>query len=118
MKVEDFQLSILIISDDEITRLNKQYFNKNNPTDVIAFPMQKGDFANINPNLLGDIVISAQRAQDQAIELDHSVEHEMDVLIVHGILHLLGFEDSSPKKKKIMFEKMDEIINTMEASKP
>jgi probable rRNA maturation factor len=113
MGVDDFQLSILIISNEEITKLNKQYFDKDNPTDVIAFPMQKGEFTNINPNLLGDVVISAERAKEQASNLRHSTDNELDILVVHGILHLLGFEDDTPEKKKLMFDKTDEIIENI-----
>ena len=110
MGIEDYQLSILILSDDDIINLNKKYFNKDTPTDVIAFPMQNGDFTHINPDLLGDVVISAERAQEQAEQFGHSTAHEIDILTVHGILHLLGFEDDTKGKREIMNKKTDELI--------
>ena len=110
MGVEEYQLSILILSDDDILDLNKQYFDREAPTDVIAFPMQKGDFSHINPDLLGDVVISAQRAKEQAEELGHSTAEEIDILIVHGILHLLGFEDDTKEKREKMARKTEELL--------
>jgi probable rRNA maturation factor len=116
MKVDDYQLSILILSDRSIRKLNKQYFNKDNPTDVISFPMQMGNFSEINPNLLGDIVISAHRALDQAFQLEHSIAKEMDILTIHGILHLLGYNDDSDEKKESMFKKTYELLDKISSS--
>lgn len=116
MGVDDFQLSILILSDKSIKELNKKYFNKNSPTDVIAFPMQKGEFAHINPDLLGDVVISAQRASIQAKQLKHTIHQEIDILVVHGILHILGFNDDTEEKKIIMHQKTDELIKNITLS--
>jgi probable rRNA maturation factor len=111
---KEYQLSILLVSNDEIQELNKQYFKKNRPTDVIAFPMQSGEFSNINPDLLGDVVISVERAFEQSQELGHPFEKELDILIVHGILHLLGFEDDTKGKKDVMMKKTDEILATFD----
>jgi len=113
MGVSDYQLSILILSDDEITKLNSKYFDRDYPTDVIAFPMRKGDFSQITPNLLGDVVISAERAKEQAEQLGHPLEHEIDILIVHGILHLLGYEDDTEEKREEMRRKTDEIMDRL-----
>lgn len=88
----DGELSILIVDDPEIAKLNKTYLGRSGPTNVIAFPMQKGAFRQINPNLLGDVVISLDTAAREAREDCISVESRFDQLLIHGILHLFGFD--------------------------
>lgn len=88
----DGELSILIVDDPEIAKLNKTYLGRSGPTNVIAFPMQEGAFGQINPNLLGDVVISLDTAAREAREDSISVESRFDQLLIHGILHLFGFD--------------------------
>jgi len=92
----DRELSISLVSDRAITRLNQEYLNRSGPTDVIAFPMQEGAFSEINPHLLGDVVISVERARQQSRSKGHSLEEEICVLLIHGILHLLGYDHETP----------------------
>ena len=111
MEVDDYQLSILIVDNQEISVLNKKYFDKNRPTDVIAFPMQDDESGNLNPHILGDVVISAERASEQALELGHSTEKEITILLIHGILHLFGFRDDTQDERKKMEGKTFDILS-------
>ena len=87
------ELSIALVDDEEMARLNEQYRGVAGPTDVLSFGCDEpcatpGD----EPITLGDVVIAPAVAERQAAELGHSVEHELDVLLVHGVLHLLGYD--------------------------
>ncbi|MDY6906281.1 MAG: rRNA maturation RNase YbeY [Thermodesulfobacteriota bacterium] len=89
----DAEISILVIDDAAIAELNAQYLNRSGPTNVIAFPMLEGDFADINPaGLLGDVVISAETAHREALAAGIPMEERFTELLVHGILHLLGYD--------------------------
>lgn len=87
------ELSIALVSDEEMAHLNEQYRGIEGPTDVLSFGCDDpcptpGD----EPVTLGDVVIAPAVAERQAAELGHSIEHELDVLLVHGVLHLLGYD--------------------------
>ena len=88
----DARLSILILDDAGIREINREYLGKDRPTNVISFAMQEGEGAGIQPDLLGDVVISAETAARDAAEADVSVESELYFLLLHGILHLLGYD--------------------------
>jgi probable rRNA maturation factor len=88
----DVQLSILITDDMEITALNKQYLGRTGPTNVIAFPMREGEFSDIAPELLGDVVISIETTEKEAKESGIKFETRFNELLIHGILHLLGYD--------------------------
>jgi len=75
--------------------LNRSYRGIDAPTDVLAFPMGEGEFASMNPQILGDVVISIDRAQAQADRAGHALMAELRLLAVHGTLHLLGYEDET-----------------------
>lgn len=92
LNIEDGELSVLFVDDKEITQINMQYLDRNRPTNVIAFPMREGEFGDLNPHLLGDIVVSVETAQRDAEQEALPFEDEMDYLIIHGILHLLGYD--------------------------
>jgi probable rRNA maturation factor len=102
----DGELSIVIVDDDEMARLNLQYRQVDSTTDVLAFPMLEGDFGDIAPELLGDVVISAQTAHVMSQRCQSPLSTVLDLLLVHGILHLIGFdhertlEDSRQMEKK------------------
>jgi probable rRNA maturation factor len=85
-------VSILLVDDAEITSLNRQYFHRNRPTNVISFPMSENGPSVIHPEILGDVVISAETAQRQAKKVGEKAEEEILFLMIHGILHLLGFD--------------------------
>ncbi|NQU03631.1 MAG: rRNA maturation RNase YbeY [Syntrophaceae bacterium] len=105
------ELSILFVDDKAITEINRQYLKRDNPTNVIAFPMLEGEFGNINPHVLGDIVISVDTALKDARMEGLDFDDEVDYLLIHGILHLTGYdhEVSEPEAVK-MKEKEREIF--------
>ena len=75
-----------------MAKLNKTYRGISKPTNVLAFPMQEGEFSDITPGLLGDVVISMETAEREAITAEISLEERTSQLLIHGILHLLGFD--------------------------
>ena len=89
---EDDELSILLTGDEEMTELNRAYRNHNRTTDVLAFSQLEGDRDHLHREVLGDVVISLPTAKLQAKERNHTLMHELIVLLVHGTLHLLGHE--------------------------
>jgi probable rRNA maturation factor len=86
------ELSILLVDDLQIADLNTTYLNREGPTNVIAFPMQEGEFAGISPDLLGDVVISVDTAEREAAAAGMDVEARTVELLVHGMLHLMGYD--------------------------
>jgi len=111
--VSDLELSIYITDDAEIKRLNEIYRNVDNPTDVLAFAMREGEDTDINPHLLGDVVISAETAQRQANEVGHSLEMELALLTIHGVLHLLAYDDMTAREAAIMRAKEETILRLL-----
>jgi probable rRNA maturation factor len=89
---KDAEISIVIVDDEEITRLNRQYFQRQGPTNVISFPMQGGRTEKIQPQILGDVVISADTARRHAFAAGIKTEEELLFLLVHGLLHLVGYD--------------------------
>ena len=83
---------MVIVDDDEIRILNREYLDRDRSTNVISFPLQEGEGAGIQPQLLGDVVISADTAARDALEAGAPFESELYFLLLHGILHLLGFD--------------------------
>ena len=92
------ELSISFVDDNTIKQLNNHYLQRDHSTNVLSFSLQEGEYGNINPNILGDIVISAETAQRDAITSDLSLSEEIDFLIIHGLLHLLGFNHENTTK--------------------
>jgi len=88
---ENAELSIVFCDDDFIQKLNNHHLGKNRPTDVLSFPMDEEEFET-EVRLLGDIVISVESATRQAAKLHHSVALEVVFLLVHGFLHLMGYD--------------------------
>jgi probable rRNA maturation factor len=112
------ELSILIVDDAEIARINKTYLGRSGPTNVIAFPMTEGQFGDINPNLLGDVVISLDTAAREARDDCVSLESRFDQLLIHGILHLFGFDhEQTSEEDKRMAEKAQELLEFLRKSR-
>ena len=107
----DGEISILIADDPAIKELNRKYLNRNNPTNVIAFPMRQGEFAHLTPQLLGDVVISTDMAAREAKSSGMSVEQRFKELLVHGILHLFGYDhETSAREARKMEIKNQELL--------
>ena len=118
MGYQKWEISILLVDDDQIKKLNKAYLNRNRPTDVIAFSQLEGAFSHLNTNnLLGDVVISLETAQRQAEEEQTTLKDEIIFLLIHGILHLLGYDHvGSIKKAREMQTKQQEILRFLQDS--
>ena len=111
-KIKKASCSIIIVDNDYIHKLNKEYRGINRPTDVISFALED-DKTMVIPDeirLLGDIYISIDKAKEQAKEYGHSLERELCFLAVHGIYHLLGYDHEKEEAAEIMFKKQEEVL--------
>ena len=107
----DSELSILIVDDPQIEELNQQYLHREGPTNVIAFAMREGDFPDLSPHLLGDVVISTDTAAREAENAEMSMEQRFNELIVHGILHLMGYDhETDEAEARVMEDKSQELM--------
>ena len=118
---EKSEMGLKITGDEEIHRLNLQYLDEDRPTDVLSFPMnEQVDAAPVFVKVpdgklhLGDIVISYPTALKQAREHHHPVEREIAILLIHGILHLLGYDHDIPARKQKMNRRETAILATIE----
>jgi len=89
---DDTELSVSIVGDRSIRIINRDYLGRDKPTNVISFPLQEGDCSGINPNALGDVVISADTAAHEAEEGGIDFFERLSFLLLHGILHLCGYD--------------------------
>ncbi|MEN2765952.1 rRNA maturation RNase YbeY [Ornithinibacillus xuwenensis] len=110
------EVSVTIVDNKEIQEINRDYRNIDKPTDVISFALEEsveGEMEIVGDELplaLGDIIISFEKAQEQASDYNHSVEREIGFLAVHGFLHLLGYDHMNEEEEKAMFQKQEEIL--------
>ncbi|WP_376767993.1 rRNA maturation RNase YbeY [Neobacillus endophyticus] len=114
---EHSEVSITFVSNQRIQEINREYRDKDAPTDVISFAMEEmgeGEIELIGadmPRVLGDIIISIPKAKEQAEEYGHSFTRELGFLAVHGFLHLLGYDHMTEEEEKEMFTLQKEILN-------
>jgi probable rRNA maturation factor len=105
------ELSILLVDDDEIMHFNRHYLSRDHPTNVLAFAMRDGEEKQLHPDILGDVVISTETAQREARQRGVALDKEMALLLVHGVLHLLGYEhENTPEEAAAMEAKEQEIL--------
>ena len=88
----DSELSLLLVDNKRIQELNNKYLGKNSPTDVLSFPMNQGEFGNVKSNILGDVVLSLEKAKELADQEETPVKTIIANLLIHGILHLHGYD--------------------------
>ena len=112
---DEAELSVLLVGADHIRRLNKRFAGDEYATDVLAFPMMEKDETDL---LLGDVVICPSVAERNATKLGHSLEQELDTLVVHGTLHLLGYDHQGQQDKAAMDKKQQEILDSFAAKTP
>lgn len=100
------ELSVLLTDDAEIADLNRSYLGREGPTNVLAFPLSGGPAPHIDSLLLGDVVVSLDTARRESEELGESLERTVHRLLVHGVLHLLGYdhEGSRARERKMAME--------------
>lgn len=120
LEYEDFdrdcEISVSIVSNEEIQQINQQFRGIDSPTDVLSFPQldfTEGECADVNENneiILGDIIISLEKAKEQAGEYGHSLKREIAFLTAHSMLHLMGYDHMEKEDEKEMFEKQKEIL--------
>jgi probable rRNA maturation factor len=106
------ELSILLVDDDEMTQLNREYLSRDRPTNVLAFAMREGKDQCLHPDLLGDVVISTETAEQEAQQRGVILEEEMALLLVHGILHLLGYEHEDVPEEAAKMEATEQELLT------
>lgn len=113
---QDVEISLVLVDDQYIQQLNKEYRGVDRPTDVLSFAQREttGEEPACpelpEDNLLGDIVLSLETAVRQAREYGHSLEREAAYLVVHGCLHLLGYDHETPEEKEIMRQKEEKVM--------
>ena len=110
LQVEDALVNIIIVDNEEIKKINKEYRNIDNVTDVISFALEDVEFK--TPfRILGDIYISYEKVKEQALKYEHSEKRELYFLATHGLLHLLGYDHMNEKEEKIMFDLQKELLD-------
>lgn len=106
-----FYLSIMLTDNKSIQVINRDYRGKDSPTDVISFAYHETEDFDIGPyDVLGDIIISLERVEEQRIEYNHSFEREFFYVLTHGVLHILGYDHIDEEDKKIMRCREEEIL--------
>ena len=117
---DDVEVSVLYTDDRFIAQLNHQYRGVEGPTDVLSFAMDGTDAVDDSvkveglPNVLGDVVISLEAAARQAAAEGQSLEQEVALLLVHGTLHLLGYDHGEPEKEAVMWKRQDEVLRELD----
>lgn len=110
--IQKAEFNIIIIDNERIKEINKEYRGINRETDVISFALEDTlDFVYEDFRLLGDIYISLDKVREQSVLYGHSFLRELAFLSVHGLLHLLGYDHMEKKDEEEMFKKQDEILN-------
>jgi rRNA maturation RNase YbeY len=121
---QDAELSVTFVTNERIQEVNREYREKDQPTDVISFALEEMGEGEIEivgleqPPMLGDIIISIPRAKEQAIEYDHTFMRELGFLAVHGFLHLLGYDHMNDEDEKEMFTKQKDILDRYGLKRP
>lgn len=111
---EDAELSVTFVDKAEIQEINRDYRQKDKVTDVISFAFEEEEdiFEGMDvPRVLGDIIICADVAAEQAEQYGHSFERELGFLALHGFLHLLGYDHMTEEDEKVMFGRQKDILN-------
>ncbi len=110
--VSDADLTLVLTGDPEIQALNRDYLGHDNPTDVLSFPADETD-PETGRRYLGDIIVSVPRAAEQASARGHALEQEVQLLIVHGVLHLLGHDHAEADEKARMWAAQEQALNAL-----
>lgn len=114
---DNTEVSVTIVDNEEIRKINNKFRNIDRATDVLSFPLIDFDNESLPDDgskiYLGDIIISIERAKEQAKEYGHSIDREIGFLTAHSMLHLLGYDHMVPEEEKDMFAKQEEILNNL-----
>lgn len=118
LRLENFngsaEVSVTFVDDEQIHQLNKQYRDKDVPTDVLSFPMGENGVYDVDPStgaqILGDVVLSMERAVEQAQRYGHSLQREVGYLVAHSVLHLLGYDHEKGGLDRVRMREKEELI--------
>lgn len=121
LRMEKFEgsveVSVTFVNNEQIKEYNSQYRNKNIETDVLSFPMGENGVYDVNPEtgakILGDIVISIEKAQEQAKAYGHSLQREVGFLTAHSMLHLLGYDHETSNIERVRMREKEEMVMDM-----
>lgn len=118
---DDAEISFTLTDNATIHSLNLKHRGIDRPTDVLSFPLIDFDYENIESIqgtlYLGDIIISIDKAKEQALEYGHSLERELAFLTAHSMLHLLGYDHMVPQEEKVMFAKQEAVLQALGISR-
>ena len=116
--LDNLEFNIILVDNNYIHELNKNYRGIDRPTDVITFALEDvDDFKAIDTRVLGDIYISIDKARSQAIEYGHALTRELCFLAVHGFLHLLGYDHMKKEDEEVMFARQELILDACKIKK-
>lgn len=114
---DDAEVSVTLVDNERIRELNNEFREIDRETDVLSFPLGDENGFETNPDtdaiLLGDIVISLEKAQSQAEEYGHSFLREVAFLLTHSLFHLLGYDHMTPDEEKEMFAKQEKVLEKL-----
>jgi probable rRNA maturation factor len=113
---DDMEVSLLLVDEPTIAELNQEHLGKSGPTDVLAFPIDlPGEAPPDTPAILGDVVLCPNVALEQAPRFGRTGDEELELLTVHGLLHLLGMDHADPVSEREMFGLTDELLRSFRA---
>jgi probable rRNA maturation factor len=116
LNLPEAELSVLFVGDRAMRTLNQQYRGKDRTTDVLSFSLREGRFNKVQPNMLGDIVISVPTAGQQAVDAGLTLQQELERLLVHGLLHLVGYDhERSAAEARTMQTKERSLLKRLRA---
>ncbi len=104
------ELSIAIVDVERMTELHVEWMDEPGPTDVLSFPMDELIEGDAEPGVLGDIVLCPAVVADQALAAGHPVQAEFELLLTHGMLHLLGHDHADEEEHRVMFARQDQLL--------
>lgn len=107
---EGDELSVMLVDDATMRALNARWRGKDASTDVLSFSMAEGEYGDVNPRMLGDVVISVPTAARQAAQGGGAVMDELTTLLAHGLLHLLGHDHRTAREDRAMRRRTEELV--------
>ena len=112
--VQTGELNLILVDSQNIQQLNKTYLGKSEPTDVLAFPIDSFDVSTTDtPLLLGDVVICPEKAMENAKAQNKTLEEEIALLVLHGVLHILGYDHAEPNEKAVMKKREKQLLSEL-----
>ncbi len=108
------ELNLIFVDSQNIQQLNETYLGKSEPTDVLAFPIDSLDIPTTDtPLLLGDVVICPEKAKENAKAQNRRHEEEIALLVLHGVLHILGYDHAEPNQKAVMKKREKQLLSEL-----